>query len=65
MANVQENCTSGENTFEEDGPDIEALRVAYDLFINDFNEQQRKVTHHCIHLEIIPQYMALCQSISK
>lgn len=36
-------CSSGEQTFEEDGPDVESLRVAYEMLKTGFTEEELKV----------------------
>ncbi|KAF8372709.1 hypothetical protein PRIPAC_79138, partial [Pristionchus pacificus] len=35
-------CRSGKQTFEEDGPDVEGLSVAYDLLKNSYRQEQLK-----------------------
>ncbi|GMT12917.1 hypothetical protein PFISCL1PPCAC_4215, partial [Pristionchus fissidentatus] len=36
-------CHSGQRTLSEDGPDVEGLRTAYEIFSNMYDEQEKKV----------------------
>ncbi|KAF8356180.1 hypothetical protein PRIPAC_97803 [Pristionchus pacificus] len=38
----EKSCKSGPQTFQEDGPDIEGLRVAYDFFLQNYDEEELK-----------------------
>ncbi|GMR48840.1 hypothetical protein PMAYCL1PPCAC_19035, partial [Pristionchus mayeri] len=38
----ESTCKSGKQTFEEDGPDLEGMRVAYDLMLNSHTDQELK-----------------------
>ncbi|KAF8356031.1 hypothetical protein PRIPAC_97654 [Pristionchus pacificus] len=36
------SCNSGPQTFEEDGPDIEGLRIAFDWFLHSYDDEELK-----------------------